>query len=102
MRRDTNFARSFFDRWYKEAYETGLPEIRKVTRMLKKHLGNILTYFVSYITNTASKGLSYSIQAIQAISGFCNFENYRMIILFFFGKLKFLPKNPQRTYLFGN
>jgi len=91
-RRDANFARSFFDRWYKEAYETGLPEIRKVARMLKKHLGNILTYFESYITNAASEGLNSKIQAIKANArGFRNFENYRISILFFCGKLELSP-----------
>ena len=44
-RRDTEFARSFFNRWCQEAFETELPEIHKVARVLKKHLENILTYF---------------------------------------------------------
>ena len=37
-RLDTDFARGFFDRRHKEACETGLPEIRKVARMLKRRL----------------------------------------------------------------
>jgi len=91
-RRDAEFARGFFDRWYKEAFETGLPEIRKVARMLKKHLGNILTYFESYITNAASEGLNSKIQAIKANArGFRNFENYRVSILFLCGKLELSP-----------
>lgn len=91
-RRDAVFARSFFERWYKEAFKTGLPEIRKVARMLKKHLENILTYFESYITNAASEGLNSKIQAIKANArGFRNFENYRISILFFCGKLELSP-----------
>ena len=91
-RRDVEFARSFFDRWYKEAFESGLPEIRKVARMLKKHLGNILTYFDCFITNAASEGLNSKIQAIKANArGFRNFENYRLSILFFCGKLELSP-----------
>ena len=91
-RRDAGFAESFFERWYKEAFETGLPEIRKVARMLKKHLGNILTYFECYITNAASEGLNSKIQAIKANArGFRNFENYRVSILFFCGKLELSP-----------
>ena len=91
-RRDAEFASSFFDRWYKEAFESGLPEIRKVARMLKNHLGNILTYFECYITNAASEGLNSKIQAIKANArGFRNFENYRISILFSCGKLELSP-----------
>jgi transposase len=91
-RSDVTFARTFFERWYKEALETCLPEIHKVARMLKKHLENILTYFDCYITNAASEGLNSKIQAIKSNArGFRNFENYRVSILFFCGKLKLSP-----------
>lgn len=91
-RRDALFARSFFEQWYKEAFDSKLPEIRKVARMLKKHLENILTYFDSFITNAASEGLNSKIQAIKANArGFRNFENYRVSILFFCGKLELSP-----------
>ena len=88
MRRDAAFARSFFEWWHQKAFATGLPEIRKVARMLKKHLENILTYFECYITNAASEGLNSKIQSIKACArGFRNFANYRVSILFFCGKL---------------
>ncbi|MCK5676300.1 MAG: ISL3 family transposase [Verrucomicrobia bacterium] len=91
-RRDGAFARSYFERWYTEALKTGLPEIRKVARMLKKHLENILTYFECYITNAVSEGLNSKIQTIKANArGFRNFENYRVSILFFCGKLELSP-----------
>ena len=91
-RRDGAFARSYFERWYHEAFKTGLPEIRKVARMLKKHLENILTYFECYITNAVSEGLNSKIQTIKANArGFRNFENYRVSILFFCGKLELSP-----------
>ena len=77
---------------YQEAFDAGLPEIRKVARMLNKHLENILTYFDCYITNAASEGLNSKIQAIKANArGFRNFENYRVSILFFCGKLELSP-----------
>jgi len=91
-RRDALFARSFFEHWYKKAFDTGLPEIQKVARMLNKHLENILSYFDSYITNAASEGLNSKIQTIKANArGFRNFENYRISILFFCGKLELSP-----------
>ena len=91
-RRNGTFACRFFEDWYKEAFKTGLPEIRKVARMLKRHLENILTYFESYITNAASEGLNSKIQSIKANArGFRNFENYRISILFFCGRLNLSP-----------
>ena len=71
---------------YKEAFDAGLPEIRNVERMLKKHLENILAYFDGYITNAASEGLNSKIQANARV--FMNFENCRVSILFFCGKLE--------------
>lgn len=91
-RRDGLFARAFFESWYKQALQTGLSEVRKVARMLKKHLENILTYFESYITNATSEGLNSKIQSLKANArGFRNFKNYRTTILFFCGKLDLLP-----------
>lgn len=91
-RRDAKFAQSYFDFWYREAFATKLPEMQAVARMLKKHLGNILTYFDCYITNAVSEGINSKIQAIKANArGFRNFENYRINILFFCGKLRLAP-----------
>lgn len=92
-RRDASFAQSYFDYWCKEAFSTGLPEVKKVARMLRKHLANILTYFDCYITNAFSEGINSKIQTIKANArGFRNFENYRISILFFCGKLDLAPQ----------
>lgn len=91
-RRDAQYALRFFEHWYKEAYETGIREVQRVARMLKKHLANILTYFDSYITNALSEGFNSKIQLIKTNArGFRNFENYRISILFFCGKLAMIP-----------
>jgi transposase len=61
--------------------------MRKVARMLRKHLDSILTYFDCYITNAFSEGIKSKIQAIKANTrGFRNFKNYRTRIHFFCGK----------------
>ena len=92
-RRDKRFAELFFERWYNEARALGIKEITKVAKMLKKHLNNILTYFDSYITNAVSEGLNSRIQAIKSnAKGYRNFENYRISILFFCGKLDMHPQ----------
>lgn len=91
-RRDKEYAKSFFDFWLKEVAEAGVSEMKKVARMLKKHLPNILTYFDSYITNAVSEGLNSKIQSLKSCArGFPNFQNYRVRILFYCGKLKLAP-----------
>jgi len=50
------------------------------------------SYFEYYITNAVSEGINSKIQAIKANArGFRNFENYRVSILFFCGKLELSP-----------
>ena len=91
-RRDKDYAERYFEYWEKEVANSGVDEMKKVARMLRKHLGNILTYFDCYITNAFSEGINSKIQAIKANArGFRNFKNYRTRILFFCGKLSLAP-----------
>jgi len=91
-RRDKDYAERYFEYWEKEVASSGVEEMRKVARMLRKHLDNILTYFECYITNAFSEGINSKIQAIKANArGFRSFKNYRTRILFFCGKLSLAP-----------
>ena len=81
-------ARKFFESWYGWAVRCRLDPVRRVAKMLKKHLKNILTYFRHRITNAVSEGLNSRIQSIKTSArGFRSFTNYRIRILFFCGKL---------------
>lgn len=92
VRRDGEFARSFFNYWFQEAMKFKVPAITKVANMLKRHLENILTYFDCYITNGLAEGFNSKIQSIKSNArGFRNFVNYRTRILFFCGKLSLHP-----------
>ena len=72
--------------------ESGVTEMKKIMRMIKRHFANILTYFDCYITNAFSEGINSKIQALKANArGFRNFKNYRTRILFFCGKLALSP-----------
>jgi len=85
-------ARKFFNRWYNWATHSRLPPIIAVAKMLKRHLDNILTYFVHGITNAISEGFNSRIQSIKSQArGFRAFVNYRTRILFYCGKLNLLP-----------
>ncbi|QEG41371.1 ISL3 family transposase [Roseimaritima ulvae] len=86
------WAKKFFDRWYAWAIRSKLDPIKKVARMLKKHLAGLLAYFEYSITNAKSEAFNGRVQAIKsAARGFRNFENYRTRILFYCGALKMEP-----------
>ena len=91
-RRDKAYAEQYFEFWLKEVNKAKVSSMKKVARMLKRHLSNILTYFESYLTNAYSEGINSKIQALKANArGFRNFSNYRARILFFCGKLSMTP-----------
>ena len=91
-RRDKNYAAKYFEYWCTEVMDSGVTEMKKIMRMIKRHFANILTYFDCYITNAFSEGINSKIQALKANArGFRNFKNYRTRILFFCGKLALSP-----------
>jgi transposase len=85
-------AHSFFNWWYYWATHSRLKPMIEAARTLKRHVGNMLTYFRHRISNAASEGLNSKIQLIKADArGFRNFENFRIAILFHCGGFQFLP-----------
>jgi transposase len=85
-------AEKFFKHWYFWATHSGLKPMIEVARTLKRHVGNILTYFQHRISNSASEGLNAKIQLLKADArGFRNFENFRIAILFHCGGFDFIP-----------
>jgi len=82
------WARKFFKRWYAWAIRSRLKPIKQVAVMLNKHLEGLLAYFRHRITNAKSEAFNSRVQAIKsAARGFRCFENYRIRILFYCGKL---------------
>jgi transposase len=64
-----------------------------VAQMLKRHLSNLLTYLEHHITHAVTEGLNSKIQNLKSDArGFRSFENYRIRILFFCGKLALHPQ----------
>jgi transposase len=88
------WARKLFERWHAWAIRSRLQPIKKVARMLKAHLPNILTYVRHRIANAATEGINAKIQWIKATAhGFTNRENFRTAILFHCGGLDLYPHN---------
>jgi transposase len=91
--RNAAFAELHFSKWYAWAVRCRLAAVKKVAKMLKKHLAGLLSYFRHRISNAATEGFNSKIQAIKAAArGFRKFENYRIRILFFCGRLNLRPQ----------
>lgn len=85
-------AKRFLKDWYASAIRSRLQPIKAVARMLKSHGAELLNYIPHRISNAASEGLNSTIQLIKANArGLPNFQNFRIRILFYCGKLDMLP-----------
>ena len=90
--RNAEEAEEFFTNWYSWASRCRLQPVKRVAKMIKKRLENILSWFRHRISNAAAEGFNSIIQSLKsAARGFRNFANYRTRILFFCGKLQLLP-----------
>lgn len=90
--RAEGWARRFFKDWFGWVSRSRLKPVIEVAQMLKRHLEHLLTYLKHHITNAVTEGLNSKIQSLKsAARGFRNFQNYRIRILFFCGKLNLYP-----------
>lgn len=86
-------AARYFRKWYYWATHSKLKPLIAAARTLERHLDGIIAYFRHGITNAFTEGMNARIQEIKsAARGFRNFENYRIAILFYCGKLELKPQ----------
>jgi len=87
-------ARTFFRWWYGWAMRSQLEPMRKVARMIKSHLENILTYLTHRVTNAVTEGLNAKIQWVKySARGYRNREAFKTAILFHGGGLDLEPRH---------
>jgi transposase len=85
-------ARAFFDQWLQKGKERALRLITKVAVMLNDHFPGLLNYITHRVTNAITEGFNSKIQMIKSCArGSRSFKNYRVAILFHFGKLNLYP-----------
>jgi transposase len=85
-------AERYFGKWYAWAIRSRLAPIKKVARMCKAHLSNILTFFVHHLTNGPIEGLNNKIQGlIKKAFGYRNKERFKSDIFFHLGGLDLYP-----------
>ncbi len=93
--RRLSVAKRFFHRWYNWAIRSRLEPMKKVARMLKRRLANVLTYIEHRITNAQSESLNSKIQWIKYTAhGFRSREGFRRAIYFHCGGLDLYPEQP--------
>ena len=88
-----NEAEEYFHKhWYSWAIRSRLEPIKKVARMLKKHIEGLLNWCDHHITNAVSEGINSRVQSIKsAARGFHRFQSYLTRILFHCGGLDLSP-----------
>jgi len=86
------WARRFFKQWFAWAAHCRLEPIRKVAKMLRNHIDNILTYCRHRVTNAVAEGLNSKIMSIKRRAcGYRNKEHFKTAIYFFCGGLSLYP-----------
>ena len=89
---DKKHAQRHFDQWYGWAIRSRLKPVKKVARMFKQHLANILTFFTHRLTNGPIEGLNNKIQGlIKKAFGYRNKERFKTDVLFHLGGLDLYP-----------
>ncbi len=86
-------ATAYFQDWYRRVIHTTLTPLKKVARMIKERLRNVVSYCTHRITNAVAEGLNSKIMAIKRrVGGFRNVENYKTAIYFYCGGLDLHPR----------
>ena len=79
--------------WLRRALRSCLQPVRKVARMCKRHLENLLTYFAHRSTNASAEAVNSRIQSL--INQACGYRNPQRLIaeiLFHYGDLDLVPR----------
>ena len=82
-------ALTLWRRWDAWAMRSRLEPVKRVARMVKRHLGGILNYYVHRVTNALAESTNGTIEWIKRTArGYRNRENFKTAILFHCGGLK--------------
>ena len=85
-------AEAFYKDWNRNAMRSKLEPVKKVARMIKDHLTEVLNFFVHRITNAYSEGNNSMIQAlIKRANGYRNRERLKRDLFFHLGGLDLYP-----------
>lgn len=90
---DAASATAYFKDWYQRVIHTKLGPLKKVAKMIKERLANVVSYCTHEITNAVAEGINSKIMAIKRrVGGYRNIENFKTAIFFYCGRLKLYPQ----------
>lgn len=90
-------ARRLWRRWHAWAIRSRLEPIKKVARMIQRHLAGILNAVVKRVSNARAESFNSLIQKIKRQAcGFRNRERFRLAIYFHLGGLDLYPSGISR------
>jgi transposase len=85
--------RRFFTRWYTWAIRSHLEPVKRVARMIQRHLDGVLRFVRHPITNDLAEGLNSKLMSIKRkAGGFRNAQNFRTAIYFHCGEPALYPR----------
>ncbi len=90
---DAVSATQYFKAWYRSVIHTKLEPMKKVARMIKERLRNVVSYCTHGITNAVAEGINSKIMSIKRrVGGYRNIENFKTAIFFYCGGLDLYPR----------
>jgi transposase len=90
--RDPEEAREIFSAWYSWAIRSRLEPMKRVARMLMRHLQGVLNAIALGVTNARLEGINNLIQGLKrSARGFRNRDRFRNAIYFHLGGLDLYP-----------
>jgi transposase len=91
--RSEGWARKYFHRWFQWASRSRLAPVRRVARMIRDRLRNVVTYCRLQLTTSVAEGLNSKITAIKTRAcGYRNRDHFKTAIYFFCGGLDLYPR----------
>ena len=90
--RSRAWARKAWLAWYRSAIRCRLEPVKRVARMVKRHLDGIVTAVVDKVTNARAESINAGIQKVKySARGFRNRKRFRNAIYFHLGGLDLYP-----------
>ena len=90
--RSRAWARKAWLAWYRSAVRCRLEPVKRVARMIKRHLDGIVTAVVDKVTNARAESINAGIQKVKySARGFRNRKRFRNAIYFHLGGLDLYP-----------
>lgn len=98
--RTRGWARKAWQSWYRSAIRCRLEPVKRVARMIKRHLEGIVTAVVQGVSNARAESINAGVQWLKySARGFRNRQRFRNAIYFHLGGLDLYSASVVRDHL---